>query len=115
MPCESFAEMLRKASRGRENFLTKVTGLKTSNQAANLVMVPGEENLQCPRLYPENKPYLQPGTAFKNVFSQTADGDSGMRVGPAKAIRQHRERVFHTGNLVVGEIFETSLKTRAEQ
>ena len=88
---------------------------KVLNNAANFVVVANEEKFQCVRVPAEQQAQFQSGPAFKNVFSQPPDGDSGMRVGPAKTTGNGLKRCFDAGKIRLAQFFERRAKARAEQ
>jgi hypothetical protein len=57
-------------------------------------MIAYEENLQSLRIGAEQEANLQARTAFKYIHPQPPDGDSGMEVRMAEAVRQNSQCLF---------------------
>ena len=96
--------------RGGQNFWLEVL-----NNAANFVVIAEKEEFQRTRVLAKQQAQLQSGPAFKNIFSQSSDGHSGVRVGTAKTFGNELRRRFHAGEIRITQICERLTKARAEQ
>jgi hypothetical protein len=64
---------------------------KLTDDFSHLVVVPRKKEFQCARFLPEKKPHPQTGAAFKDISSQTADGNTRMGVRFPETIRHKGE------------------------
>jgi hypothetical protein len=83
------------------------------NHAANFIVVAGKEKFQGFPVLPEQETQLQSGTALENVFPQSSDGNSTVRVRMAEAVGNHLKRDFDASEIRIAQILERGVKARA--
>ena len=86
-----------------------------ADEAPYLVMTAYEENFQSLGVGTEQESNFQTRPAFKDIFPQPPNGDSGMKVRLAEAVGQDSQRLLHPGHIRVAQVLERGEKARAEQ
>ena len=77
-----------------------------------VVVAANEEKFQSLSILPEQQTHFQSGATLKNVLSQPANGNTAMRVRMAKAVGNHLQRGFNTGEISITQMLELSVKAR---